>query len=97
MSKPIQFLNFLWSHRSLWATVCLIAIVGFFDENSFLNLYRQKSENAKLRADIEKYEEDYELNTERLQQLSSSPKAIEEVARVSLMMKSEDEDVYLVE
>lgn len=97
MSKPILFLNFLWRHRSLWATVCLIAIVGFFDENSFLNLYRQKSENAKLRADIEKYEEDYELNTERLQQLSSSPKAIEEVARVSLMMKSEDEDVYLVE
>lgn len=97
MSKPIQFLNFLWKHRSLWATVCLVAIVGFFDENSFLNLYRQKSENAKLRAEIAKYEEDYELNTERLKQISSSPSAIEEMARVSLMMKSEDEDIYIVE
>lgn len=97
MSKPILFLNFLWSHRSLWATVCLVAIVGFFDENSFMNLYRQKSENAKLREEIERYEQDFETNTDRLQQLSSSPGAIEEVARVSLMMKSEDEDVYIVE
>lgn len=97
MSKPFLFLNFLWGRRSLCATVFFVLVVGFFDENSFMNLYNQKQENAKLRAEIAYYEEQYTQTSERLQQLESSPAAVEELARVSLLMKSEDEDVYIVD
>ena len=97
MSRPFSFLHFLWNRRSLCATVFFILVVGFLDENSFMNLYNQKQENAKLREEIAYYEDQYNQTSERLQQLETSPKAVEELARVSLQMKSEDEDIYVVE
>lgn len=97
MSKALSILTFLWNRRSLWATVFFVTVVGFLDENSVVNLIRQQRENAVLRAEIERYEEEYRAANTRLKQLSSSQKAVEEVARVNLLMKSDDEDVYIVE
>lgn len=97
MSKAINALSFIWDHRSLWATVFFVVIVGFIDENSVLNLIKQWQANAELKADIERYEAEYAEATTRLQQLSTSQDAVEEVARVNLLMKSDDEDVYIVE
>lgn len=97
MSKAINALSFIWDHRSLWATVFFVVIVGFIDENSVLNLIKQWQANAELKADIERYEAEYTEATTRLQQLSTSQDAVEEVARVNLLMKSDDEDVYIVE
>lgn len=97
MSKALSVLSFLWNRRSLWATVFFVAVVGFLDENSIMNLVKQKRENAALREQIANYEQEYDDATSRLQQLSSSQEAVEEVARVNLLMKSDDEDVYIVE
>lgn len=97
MSKAINILSFLWERRSLWATVFFIAVVGFFDENSVTNLISQWHKNSELKAAIEQYEQEYDEATTRLRQLSSSQEAVEEVARVNLLMKSNDEDIYIVE
>ena len=43
------------------------------------------------------YENDYKNVTAELQRLKKSPNAYEEVARVRLFMKSDDEDVYVIE
>lgn len=97
MSKAIDILSFLWARRSLWATVFFVSIVGFLDENSVTNLISQWSKNAELKAQIAQYEDEYNQANTRLKQLSSSQEAVEEVARVNLLMKSADEDIYLVE
>lgn len=89
--------SFFWERRSFFACIFFIFIVGFFDNNSVTNLIAQYEKNAELKAEIEKYEQDYEEATTRLKQLSSSQEAVEEVARVNLFMKSNDEDVYIVE
>lgn len=97
MSRPFPFLHFLWNRRSLCATVFFVLVVGFLDENSFMNLYNQKQENAALRADIKMYEDQYNQTSERLRLIETSPRAVEEMARVKLLMKSDDEDIYIVE
>ena len=97
MSRALSILSFIWERRSLWATVFFIAVVGFLDENSVVNLIRQWNINRELRAEIAAFEAEYADATTRLKALSTSQEAIEEVARVTLLMKSDDEDVYIVE
>lgn len=97
MSKALNLISFLWSRRSLWATVFFVAVVGFLDENSVANLIGQWHRNAELRSEIKQYEDQYDEATQRLKLLSSSQEAVEEVARVNLLMKSNDEDVYIIE
>lgn len=97
MSKAINLLSVIWNSRSLLATVFFVAVVGVLDENSVMNLIAQWNKNAELRAEIAQYEENYNTSITRLEQLSSSQEAVEEVARVNLFMKSNDEDVYIVE
>lgn len=97
MSKAFNLLSFIWRRRSLWATVFFVAVVGFLDDNSVANLVMQLHKNAELREQIAQYEQLYDESTERLHLLSSSQEAVEEVARVNLLMKSNDEDVYIVE
>lgn len=97
MKKAFSLLSFLWNCRSLLATVFFVVVVGFVDDNSVLNLLHQWQVNSELRAEIDKYEREYNDADTRLRHLASSQEAIEEVARVNLLMKSEDEDVYIVE
>ena len=97
MSKALNILSFIWSRRSLWTTVFFVVIVGFIDENSVVNLIAQWHTNAELRSEIKHYEEQYAESSQRLKQLASSQEAVEEVARVNLLMKSNDEDVYIIE
>lgn len=97
MSKALSVLSFFWERRSLWATVFFVAVVGFLDENSVMNLIEQWTVNADLKAQIAGYEQEYEDASGRLQLLNRSQSAVEEVARVNLLMKSDDEDIYIVE
>ncbi len=97
MSKALSILSFLWGRRSLWVTVFFVVVVGFFDENSILNLLKLKQDNARLRSEIAYFEEEYNNSNAQLQRLEKSQEAIEEVARVTLRMKTNDEDIYIVE
>lgn len=97
MNIFLNILSFLWKQRCIWAIVFFVALVGFIDENSVMNLVEQYRKNAELKAEITKYENDYDEAKNRLTQLANSQAAVEEVARVNLLMKSNDEDVYIVE
>lgn len=97
MRKAFSFLSLFWKCRSLLATVFFVVVVGFVDDNSVVNLLKQWQVNSELRAEIDHYEQEYSEANTRLRHLANSQEAVEEVARVNLLMKSEDEDVYLIE
>ena len=84
-------------HKYLWSILVFVLIAGFLDENSSLRYWQLTQHNNSLREEIAQYETEYKETTEELQRLNKSPKAYEEVARVRLFMKSEDEDVYVIE
>lgn len=83
--------------KYLWTIVAFIAIVGFLDANSFWHHYELKQQNDMLRTEIADYEARYAADTRALHELEHSQEAIERVARVNLYMKTEDEDVYVIE
>ena len=52
---------------------------------------------CKLKEEIEKYRADYEENTKRLNEISTNPDAIEQIAREKYLMKKPNEDIYVFE
>lgn len=54
-------------------------------------------EISQLKEEIEKYRADYEENTKRLNEISTNPDAIEQIAREKYLMKKPNEDIYVFE
>ena len=85
---------------SIWEFICrrkyLITIV-FLDENSLLRRLGYEREISQLKEEIEKYRADYEENTKRLNEISTNPDAIEQIAREKYLMKKPNEDIYVFE
>ena len=67
------------------------------DENSLISRYQLHTRNEATRAEIRKYEEQYLRDQRDLQEMQNSPDAVERVARMDLLMKTPDEDVYVIE
>lgn len=97
MSKLITIWNFMCQHKYLITVGIFVVIIGFLDENSLLRRFGYEREISQLRDEIEKYRADYEENTKRLNELSTNPDAIEQIAREKYLMKKPNEDIYVFE
>lgn len=53
--------------------------------------------SVACKGEIDKYRADYEENTKKLNELSSNPDAIEQIAREKYLMKKPNEDIYVFE
>lgn len=97
MGKLLTIWNFIRRHKYL-ITICIfVIIIGFLDENSMIRRISYAREISQLQEDIEKYRADYEENTKRLNELTTNPDAIEQVAREKYLMKKPNEDIYVFE
>ncbi len=95
--KIKKFFKYVARHKYLCVILVFLVIVGFVDSNSFWHRYELNRHNDALRREIIKYEKKYEQDTRELQELESSPEAVEKVARMHLFMKTPNEDVYILE
>ena len=76
--------------------VFFVVVVGFVDETSFLHLFQLTQKNSELRQEIAQYEAQFAADSVAVHQLLTSQEAVEKVARVNLLMKTDNEDVYVV-
>ncbi len=94
-------LNRLWSfvrqHKYLITTLLFIIIIGFLDENSIVRRMGYYRDAMELRQEIEKYREEYEESTARLNELAVDSESIERIAREKYFMKKPNEDVFVFE
>lgn len=97
MSKLINIWEFICRRKYLITIVAFAAIIGFLDENSLLRRFEYEREINQLKQEIDKYQTDYEENTRRLNELSTNPDAIEQIAREKYLMKKPNEDIYVFE
>ena len=97
MGKLITIWNFIRRRKYVITIVAFAIIIGFLDENSLLRRFKYEREISQLKEDIEKYQEDYDESTKRLNELNSNPDAIEKVAREKYLMKKPNEDIYVFE
>lgn len=89
--------RFLLRYRYILVILLFVVVAGFIDPNSFLVRYRLTLRNNELRQQIQECDEQYAQADRELHELLTNPKAVERVARVHLFMKTDDEDVYVVE
>lgn len=97
MNKLVRGWNFIRRHKYLITTVAFVVVIGFIDENNLIRRAKYQYEIIMLRKEINHYREMFERDTERLDELQSSPDGIEKVARERYLMKSPDEDIYIFE
>lgn len=91
-----SFWRFL-SHNKYWIVIFLgVVIVGFLDENSFLQRMDQEFQIRDLKTQIDEYNSRYEADSRQLRELNRNPKAIEKIARERYFMKADDEDIFIL-
>ena len=96
MSKTNPIYAFL-SHNKYWLVLIVgVLIVGFFDENSFVQRIKYDMEISELEAQIDKYNAQYERDERQLKELRRNPKAITKIARERYFMKADDEDIFVL-
>ncbi len=85
------------SLKYVLVVVIAVLIVGFLDENSVWNHFRNKRTINELREEISRYQSIYESDQQQLKKLDNDPKAIEEIARERYFMKADDEDIFVLD
>lgn len=95
-AKLRRFNSAIWRHKYIWTIVVFVIFVGFIDANSFFHRFMLNRENQILEEEIKRYEDKYNTDSRRIEQLRSDPDAIIKVAREDHKMKSDDEDVYYI-
>lgn len=97
MNKLINIWNLIRRRKYLITTVTFAVIIGVLDENSLLRRFQYEREISQLNEEIEKYRADYEESTKRLNEITTNPDAIEQIAREKYLMKKPNEDIYVFE
>lgn len=97
MGNLLTIWEFIGKNKYLITVLVFAAIIGFLDENSAICRIGYTREINRLQSEIDKYRADYEENTKKLNELSSNPDAIEQIAREKYLMKKPNEDIYVFE
>lgn len=96
MSNFRNVLQRIWQYRFGVLLLFFFIVAGFIGEYSFYQYWSLKRQNMELAERIDQYQKEFQGDTRELHQLETSVEAVEKVARVNLLMKSENEDVYVV-
>ena len=87
----------LLSHYKYVITVVVgVLLVGFVDDNCFMQRAKLELQISDLEADIERYNEQNEADMKQLKAMKRSPKAFEKIARERYFMKADDEDIFVL-
>lgn len=92
-----NFIGFI-GHNKYWIVGIIgVFIVGFFDENSITHRINQEMEIRSLKEQIAVYNERYEKDEALLKELRRNPEAIARIARERYMMRTDDEDIFVLD
>ena len=96
MDKLSSLWSFIGRHKYAITLAAFAIFVGFFDQNSLLRRANYMRGESRLLDEIKKYRQEYEKNTERLNELLADSGAIERIAREKYFMKKPNEDVFII-
>lgn len=95
MGKIFTIWDFMGRHK-YWIVILVFGvIIGILDENSMIRRIGYAREIIRLQDEIKQYRAEYEENTRRLNELTTNPEAIEQIAREKYLMKKPNEDIYV--
>ena len=97
MSKLITVWKYIRQHKYLITIAAFLVIIVFLDENSLIQRRKHQQEINTLKAEIERYRQQFDEDTRKLKELTSNPEAMEKIAREKYLMKRPNEDVFIFE
>ena len=97
MSKLITVWKYIRQHKYLITIAAFLVIIVFLDENSLIQRQKHQQEINTLKAEIERYRQQFEEDTRKLKELTESPEALEKIAREKYLMKKPNEDIFIFE
>ena len=97
MSKLLTVWKYIRQHKYLITIAAFLVIIVFLDENSLIQRQKHQQEISTLKAEIERYRQQFEEDTRKLKELTSNPEAMEKIAREKYLMKRPNEDVFIFE
>ena len=83
--------------KYLVALAIFVGALGFVGESSIVNRIGQQQEIARLKGEIDEYNRKFNQDKKTLDALKHDPEAIKEVARSRYYMKTDNEDIFIVE
>ena len=92
-----KFFYWVFKLKYFVALAIFVGVTGFVGEHCAMNRIGQQREIARLKAEIEEYNRKFEADKATLNALKNDPSAIREVARSRYFMKTDDEDIFIVE
>ncbi len=95
MERLFTFWNYLRGHKYGVAIVVFMVLIGVVDENSLYTRYQRRMEIGNLKREIDKYQEQYDAETQQLHALETDPSAVERMARERYFMKRPNEDIFV--
>ena len=97
MGHLLTFWNrYVRRYKYAVAFLVFMVIIGVVDENSLLVRYQRRVDIGNLKREIDKYRQQYDDESARLQSLMTDPSAVEKLAREKYLMKRADEDVFVI-
>ncbi len=97
MDKLVSLWQSVRKHKYLVTLLAFVVIIVFLDENNALRRLGLAAEERRLRGEIERYQQEFDECTERLNELDADSAALERIARERYMMKKPDEDIFVFE
>lgn len=79
------------------ALAVFVGAIGFVGESSVVNRIGQQREISRLREEIGEYNRKFEQDKKTLEALKHDPEAVKEVARSRYYMKTDNEDIFIIE
>ena len=79
------------------ALAIFVIAIGFVGESSIVNRIGQQQEISRLKGEIDEYNRKFEQDKKTLHALKNDHEAIKEVARSRYFMKTDNEDIFIVE
>jgi cell division protein FtsL len=72
-------------------------LIGFVGDHCLVKRYQQKQEIAELKSQINEQKRIYENDKIDLERIHNNPEAVKRVAREKYYMKTEDEEIFVID
>lgn len=95
MKRSVFYLFFKLKY--IVALVIFVVAIGFIGESSIMNRISQQREISGLKGEISEYDRKFESDRQTLEALKHDHDAMKEVARSRYYMKTDDEDIFIIE
>lgn len=91
------FKQFLIKYKYLISIIVFGVLIGFVGDHCLVKRYAQKQEIADLKSQINEQKNIYKKDKLELERIQNNPEAVKRVAHEKYYMKTEDEDIFVID